>query len=68
MRANQKPFLVAEEGPRRLKQNTKNTNKHFYSELWRCLPKLYRSQAPDRRMVMWLDFHPQVVYPVILVL
>ena len=25
MWANQKPFLVAEEGPRRLKQNTKNT-------------------------------------------
>ena len=27
VRANQKPFLVAEEDPGRLKQNTKNTNK-----------------------------------------
>ena len=68
MRAKQKPFLVAQEGPRRLKQNTKNTNRHLYSELWRCLPNLYRSQAPDQRMVMRLDLHLQLVYPVILVL
>ena len=33
MKANQKPFLVAEEGPRRLKENTKNTNKKLYPEL-----------------------------------
>ena len=33
----QKFFLVAEEGPRRLKQNTKNTKKHLYPELLRCL-------------------------------
>ena len=33
MRANQKPFLVAEESPRRLKQSTKNTNKDLYAEL-----------------------------------
>ena len=68
MRAEQKPVLVAEEGRRRLKQNTKNTKKHLYSELRRCLPKLYRSQAPDQRLVMWLDPPLQVVYPVVLVL
>ena len=33
VRASQKPFLVAQEGPRRLKQNTKNANKNLYSEL-----------------------------------
>ena len=38
---NQKPFLVAEKSSRRLKQNTKNTKKHVYSELTRCLLKLY---------------------------
>ena len=29
---------------------------------------MYRSQAPDQKLVMWLDLHLQVVYPVILVL
>ena len=33
VRAKQKPFLVPEAGPRRLKQNTKNTNKNLYPEL-----------------------------------
>ena len=33
MWANQKLFLVPEEDPGRLKQNTKNTKKHLYSEL-----------------------------------
>ena len=33
MCANQKPFLLAEEGPRRLKQNTKNTKKELFPEL-----------------------------------
>ena len=33
MWANHKPFLVAEDGYRRLKQNTKNTKKHLYSGL-----------------------------------
>ena len=33
MWANEKSFLVAEKGPRRLKQNTKNTKKYLYSEV-----------------------------------
>ena len=33
MWAKEKPFLVPEEGPRGLKQNTKKTKKHLYPEL-----------------------------------
>ena len=32
MSANQKPFLVAEEGPRRLEQNTKNNKINLFPE------------------------------------
>ena len=49
-------FLVADEGPRRLKQNTKNTKKNLYPEIRRCLsrsvPKKRGSQAPGPRLMM----------------
>ena len=37
MWVDQEPFLVAEEGPRRIKQNMKNTKTQVYPVLWRCL-------------------------------
>ena len=33
MCANEKPFLAADEGPRRLKQNRRNTKKNLFAEL-----------------------------------
>ena len=51
MRANQKPLLVAEEGTRRLKQNTKNINETCFLNCEDVCHSQCQNSAGDKHQI-----------------